>query len=179
VRSTTFVFKALCTCIQKKNGVSHFQTRDEPGRAAHRPPRRQHPRHARGFTPPEPHLPRAHAPRGVSFSSHATRRLPPASCTRAERIVGPSAVPHAGRCRRRTMAASSPSSGRHRRERAPYLKSLTPLTRAPSRRRSSHSTASAIDGRSVNLPSAFTPCFSLVQIPSYEPVCDAPGFRPG
>jgi hypothetical protein len=48
----------------------------------------------------------------------------------------------------------------------PYLRSLTPLTRAPSRHRSSRSTTSAIDGRSVNLPSAFTPYFPLVQIPS-------------
>jgi hypothetical protein len=51
-------------------------------------------------------------------------------------------------------------------ERAPYLRSFTPLTRAPSHRYSSRSTASAIDGRPVNLPSAFTPCFRHVPISS-------------
>jgi hypothetical protein len=55
-------------------------------------------------------------------------------------------------------------------ERAPYLRSFTPLTRAPSHRYSSRSTASAIDGRPVNLPSAFTPCFRHVPISSKEPV---------
>jgi hypothetical protein len=130
-------------------------------RAAHRLPWRPHPRRARGLTPPEPHLPQVHAPRGISFSPHTTHHPPPAPCARAERTAGPSAVPHTG-----TTAASPPSSGHHRREHAPYLRSLTPLMRTPSRRRSSRSTASAIDGRSVKLPSAFTPSFPLVQIAS-------------
>jgi hypothetical protein len=68
--------------------------------------------------PPEPHLPQTHVPRGASFSPHATRRPPPALCARAEQTAGPSAIPRTDRCRRRTTAASSPSSGRHARARA-------------------------------------------------------------
>jgi hypothetical protein len=122
LRSTTFVFKVFCTFIQIF-GVFNFKlwtsSTFRPGTPLGAPsPRRPAsafaPHAAQGHTPPEPHLPQTHAPRGASFSSSATRHPPSAPCARAERNVGPSAVPHADRGHRRTTAASSPSSGRHR-----------------------------------------------------------------
>jgi hypothetical protein len=69
---------------------------------------------------PRPHAARAApspdacAPRRLFFFLRHTSP-PSVPCARAEQNVGPSTVPHADRGRRRTTAASSPSSGRHRR----------------------------------------------------------------
>jgi hypothetical protein len=97
IRSTTLVIKVLCTSIQIF-GVIQFQTSAQQNNLcqARSTPRRRVatlcPRPRLGVractapeasTPPESHLPQTHAPRGASFSPHATHRLPLAQCARA------------------------------------------------------------------------------------------------
>jgi hypothetical protein len=169
VRSTTFVFKALCTCIQKME-LFTFKPVLSKMKCARAPSRRLGVRaHTsrlgvcartapEASTPPEP---RPRRPRRPSRARGLPRRMRPEAplflptpCVthRPRRARTPSRPPVCLRPLAPTDAAVvlRPHLHRHRvvtGERAPYLRSSTPLTRAPSRRRSSRSTASAIAGR--------------------------------
>jgi hypothetical protein len=147
VRSTTFVFKALCTSI-KKFGFFRVQTRAHRhvvGQSAAAPPKATH--------RPRPRLPHAPAPRGTLESSRATcaiARAVPARC--APRTAGPSAAPRRTRTGRgyRTTVASPPSPRYHRRG-----VQLINIARFPSSRRHRRPTAPSVPPPSSCAPIAF------------------------